>query len=153
MSACNLPGRYFSKQDALTRSAPKTGGGNQVLHGLPGHSLPEQMTKTRHDGVPACSSFYICTPVANTDTDFKSRNQLDNTTLTKLFSWTEAEFLKRFEGSPIRRIGYRNWLRNIAVALGNAQKTSANLNALRARENHPDSRIREHIHWAIQQQL
>jgi len=85
--------------------------------------------------------------------DFSSRHQLDNTSLATLFSWTETEFLKRFEGSPIRRIGYQNWLRNIAVALGNAEKTSANRAALLARKEHPDARVKAHIHWAIDQHL
>ena len=89
----------------------------------------------------------------NSQTDFKSRNQLDNASLSQLFSWSEAQFLTRFEGSPIRRIGYQNWLRNIAVALGNADKTTVNLEVLQARNNHPDERVRKHIHWAIDQQL
>ncbi len=84
--------------------------------------------------------------------DFQSRHQLNSSSLTDLFSWTEAEFLKRFEGSPIRRIGYQNWLRNIAVALGNANKTTANLGALQSRQHHADTRVQEHIHWAIEQQ-
>ncbi len=89
----------------------------------------------------------------NAQSDFKSRHQLDSSSLPDLFSWSETQFLKRFEGSPIRRIGYQNWLRNIAVALGNADKTKTNLKALQARKNYPDARIREHIHWAIEQQL
>jgi len=84
--------------------------------------------------------------------DFKSRHALDSSTLAELFSWDELSFLSRFEGSPIRRIGYQNWLRNIAVALGNAPKTSAHLNALLTRKDHPDARVREHILWAIEQQ-
>lgn len=87
------------------------------------------------------------------ETDFNARNNLDKQKLTKLFSWTEADFLKRFEGSPIRRIGYQNWLRNIAVALGNAEKSSENLNALRSRQQHSDARVKAHIHWAIEQQI
>jgi len=89
----------------------------------------------------------------NAQSDFKSRHQLDSSSLPDLFSWSETQFLKRFEGSPIRRIGYQNWLRNIAVALGNADKTKTNLKALQARKNYPDARIREHIHWAVEQQL
>jgi epoxyqueuosine reductase len=87
------------------------------------------------------------------ESDFKSLNQLDTSDLASLFLWSEEEFLRRFEGSSIRRIGYQNWLRNIAVALGNAERTVANLKALRTRENHPDARVNEHIHWAIEQQL
>lgn len=84
--------------------------------------------------------------------DFKSRHALDSATLIELFGWDEQRFLSRFEGSPIRRIGYQNWLRNIAVALGNAPKTPAHLNALLARKNHPDARVKEHILWAIKEQ-
>jgi len=120
--------------------------------------IPVELRPQMGNRIYGCDDCQLFCPwnrfaVANADTDFKSRNQLDDSSLIKLFSWTEAEFLKRFEGSPIRRIGYQNWLRNIAVALGNAQKTATNLSALRARENHPDSRVRAHIHWAINQQL
>jgi epoxyqueuosine reductase len=86
------------------------------------------------------------------NTDFQSRHALDSATLADLFSWDEPGFLSRFEGSPIRRIGYQNWLRNIAVALGNAPKTPATVAALQARRDHPEQRVREHILWAIGQQ-
>ncbi len=85
--------------------------------------------------------------------DYQARHQLDATELRELFAWSETEFLTRFEGSPIRRIGYRNWLRNIAVALGNAPRSAENLAVLRAREAVTDEGLREHIHWAIEQQL
>ncbi len=84
--------------------------------------------------------------------DFKSRHGLDSQSLAELFAWDESKFLKTFEGSAIRRIGYQNWLRNIAVALGNANQQPNNLKALLARKDHPNERIREHIHWAIEQQ-
>jgi len=84
--------------------------------------------------------------------DFKSRHALDASRLSDLFSWDEAAFLKRFEGSPIRRIGYQNWLRNIAVALGNAPASKEVMQALLARQDHQDLRVREHISWAIDQQ-
>ncbi len=85
------------------------------------------------------------------ETDFTVRRSLNNTPLATLFSWSETDFLKRLEGSPIRRIGYQNWLRNIAVALGNAPKTAANHKALRKRKNHPEPRVKAHIHWALEQ--
>ena len=85
--------------------------------------------------------------------DFQARHQLDASTLRALFAWSEAAFLSHFEGSPIRRIGHRNWLRNIAVALGNAPRSPENLAALRSRESVDDEGLREHIRWAIEQQL
>jgi epoxyqueuosine reductase len=105
-------------------------------------------------GCDDCQLFCPWNRFATTDThsDFQSRHHLDSSSLADLFSWTEVEFLKRFEGSPIRRIGYQNWLRNIAVALGNASKSVANLVALQSRQEHSDVRVREHIYWAIEQQ-
>ena len=105
-------------------------------------------------GCDDCQLFCPWNRFATLDTrsDFQSRHQLDSSSLRDLFSWTEADFMKRFEGSAIRRIGYHNWLRNIAVALGNANKTMDNLTALQSRQQHPDARVREHIDWAIMQQ-
>src|SRR5690242_14992070 len=84
--------------------------------------------------------------------DFKVRHGLDASRLSELFGWTEAEFLERTEGSAIRRIGYERWLRNIAVALGNAPSTPANLAALRARSDHASALVREHVQWALGEQ-
>src|SRR4051812_29544725 len=81
--------------------------------------------------------------------DFKTRHRLDSTRLSELFAWTEEEFLARTEGSAIRRIGYERWLRNIAVALGNAPATADNFAALDARRDHPSLLVREHVQWAL----
>ncbi len=87
--------------------------------------------------------------------DFDAREGLSGATLIELFAWSEAEFLRRTEGSPIRRIGHERWLRNIAVALGNAlRSTTADedlLRALQARANHPSELVREHVAWAMAQ--
>jgi epoxyqueuosine reductase len=83
--------------------------------------------------------------------DFKTRHKLDASRLSALFAWTEAEFLERTEGSAIRRIGYERWLRNIAVALGNAPATSANKAALAARADDPSALVREHVAWALEE--
>ena len=83
--------------------------------------------------------------------DFRTRNGLDAPTLVDLFNWDEETFRKRTEGSAIRRIGYDCWLRNIAVALGNAPTSPAVITALRGRENHPSELVREHVHWALRQ--
>ena len=82
-------------------------------------------------------------------TDFQPRHGLDNSDLVSLFQWPEAEFLQRTEGSPIRRAGYERWLRNLAVALGNAPTTPAILAALRSRREYPSALVREHIAWAL----
>jgi epoxyqueuosine reductase len=78
--------------------------------------------------------------------------------LAHLFAWTEDEFLQRTEGSPIRRIGHERWLRNIAVALGNALRGSLGRDAdaaaraaLQARVQHPSALVREHVEWALGQ--
>jgi epoxyqueuosine reductase len=83
--------------------------------------------------------------------DFAVRHGLDDAELTALFSWTEAEFLDKTRGSAIRRIGYERWLRNIAVALGNAPSSPALIEALAARSDHPSPLVREHVQWALEQ--
>jgi epoxyqueuosine reductase len=70
----------------------------------------------------------------------------------QLFAWSEAEFLARLEGSAIRRIGHERWLRNIAVALGNAPPSPATQAALGARLDHPSELVREHMAWALARQ-
>ena len=83
--------------------------------------------------------------------DFKPRHGLGTARLLELFCWTEDEFLQRTEGSAIRRTGYAGWLRNIAVALGNARPEGALLEqvqaALENRKGHSDL-VDEHIDWA-----
>ncbi|AXA83824.1 tRNA epoxyqueuosine(34) reductase QueG [Lysobacter oculi] len=81
--------------------------------------------------------------------DFRTRNDLDRATLAELFAWEEDEFLQRTEGSAIRRSGHERWLRNIAVALGNAPTTDAVIAALRSRMEHPSEIVREHVAWAL----
>jgi epoxyqueuosine reductase len=82
--------------------------------------------------------------------DFAPRHGLDAPELVRLFSWTEAEFLKYTEGSAIRRIGYECWLRNIAVALGNAPTNETIVNALKTRQDHSSKLVREHVKWALE---
>ena len=77
------------------------------------------------------------------------RHRLDSSRLDELFAWSEAEFLSRTEGSAIRRIGYERWLRNIAVALGNAPSTRETLAALESRRDAPSVLLREHVAWAF----
>lgn len=81
--------------------------------------------------------------------DFQPRHHLKDADLIELFAWDEKTFLKKTEGSAIRRAGYMNWLRNIAIALGNAPASLEIIAALRSRENHESEIVREHVAWAL----
>ena len=81
--------------------------------------------------------------------DFRARNNLDEASLAELFAWTEEEFLQRTEGSALRRSGHQRWLRNIAVALGNAPTTPEVVAALESRRDCDDGLVREHVEWAL----
>ncbi len=85
--------------------------------------------------------------------DFHPRHQLASPELLQLFSWTEQAFLHYTEGSAIRRIGYDCWLRNIAIALGNAPKQNAIIQALQEKLDYPSALVKEHVVWALAQQL
>ncbi|MBN1239904.1 MAG: tRNA epoxyqueuosine(34) reductase QueG [Gammaproteobacteria bacterium] len=82
--------------------------------------------------------------------DFSPRHGLDSASLTELFRWTREEWAARTEGSAIRRAGYEGWLRNVAVALGNAPTTQGVVAALRARADDPSPLVREHVAWALE---
>lgn len=84
--------------------------------------------------------------------DFAPRHGLDSIKLVELFAWTEAEFLKKTEGMPIRRAGFAGFMRNLAVALGNAPHSTEVVDALQARVDDPSPLVREHVAWAIAQQ-
>ena len=86
---------------------------------------------------------------ASDEDDFKLRKDIHSPELLSLFAWTEDEFLKRLEGSPIRRIGHERWLRNIAIALGNAKYDAAIISALSDKKQHASDMVNEHIDWAI----
>ena len=90
--------------------------------------------------------------------DFDAREPLDDATLLELWAWNEADFMRHTEGSAIRRVGYERWMRNLAVALGNALRAlpfddcNALREALAARRDEASELVREHIDWALQQQ-
>ncbi len=83
------------------------------------------------------------------EADFRPRHGLENARLWELFDWTETEFLKKTEGSPLRRTGYESFLRNIAVGLGNAPTSPEVLLALERRREDPSGVVREHVAWAL----
>ncbi|MGL1958232.1 MAG: tRNA epoxyqueuosine(34) reductase QueG [Colwellia sp.] len=84
--------------------------------------------------------------------DFQARHKLDNVTLLELFNWNEQYFLQTLQGSPIRRIGFQSWQRNIAVALGNAPYSAEIINVLEKQLITATPLVAEHINWAIGQQ-
>ncbi len=87
--------------------------------------------------------------------DFQPRNDLDDIQLLELFNWTENEFLNKTQGSPIRRIGYEAWQRNLAVGIGNIktnEKTKQKIIAtLKAKLDESSDLVKEHINWALNQ--
>jgi len=81
--------------------------------------------------------------------DFQPRHQLDDVQLVDLFLWDESTYLSNTEGSALRRIGFERWLRNLAIALGNAPTTPVVIAALQSRRDFPSALVREHIQWAL----
>jgi len=122
-------------------------------------SIPEELRPLIGNRIYGCDDCQLACPwnryaVATTKRDFASvRNGLDGAEVTALFAWTEDEFRRRTEGSAIRRIGYERWLRNVAVALGNAAPDPAIAEALANRAADPSPLVREHVQWAIRRQM
>jgi epoxyqueuosine reductase len=117
-------------------------------------AIPEELRPLIGNRVYGCDDCQLVCPwnrfaKLTPEDDFQVRNGLDRATLVELFGWTEAEFDERMRGSPIRRIGYERWLRNIAVGLGNAPTSLHVIAALRSRADHPSALVREHVHWAL----
>ena len=119
-------------------------------------SIPVEFRPLLGNRIYGCDDCQITCPwnkfaQSSEETDFSPRHHLDTSTLISLFSWDEETFLARTEGSAIRRIGYECWMRNIAVALGNATSSKEVIEALLKKQVHPSELIREHTLWALQQ--
>ncbi len=119
--------------------------------------IPEDLRPAMGNRIYGCDDCQLICPwnrVSNIteEPDFHPRKQLHGRTLVTLFSWTEDEFLANTEGSPIRRIGFNKWLRNIAVALGNADYDGAIIDVLQQRLPEASDIVATHIQWALQQQ-
>ena len=117
-------------------------------------AIPEALRAPMGNRIFGCDDCQLVCPwnkfaKRHDEPEFRVRNALDHATLAELFAWDEAEFLRRTEGSAIRRTGHVGWLRNIAVALGNAPGTPDVIAALRSRESHPSELVREHVAWAL----
>jgi len=120
-------------------------------------SIPELLRPLIGNRIFGCDDCQLVCPWnryarLSTEVDFAPRHGFDNIKLIELFRWTEAEYLIRTEGMALRRTGYRNWLRNLAVALGNAPAREDVRNALAARMDDADPIVREHVRWALEQQ-
>jgi len=119
-------------------------------------SIPIKFRKAMGNRIYGCDDCQLYCPwnkfaEPTAEGDFSPRHGLDSAELTDLFSWSEAKWLERMTGSPIRRIGYESWMRNIAVALGNVATTSAVITALELRRDSDSKLIAEHVEWALQQ--
>lgn len=119
-------------------------------------SIPVEFRSMIGNRIYGCDDCQIVCPwnrfAKNTEEkDFRVRHGLDAPQLVELFNWSEQLFKERTEGSAIRRIGYECWLRNIAVALGNAPSTPQTIEALKSRQNHPSEMVKEHVQWALEQ--
>jgi epoxyqueuosine reductase len=119
-------------------------------------SIPVELRRALGNRIYGCDDCQLVCPwnkFARTAAhpDFKVRHGLDSPRLTDLFAWTEHEFDDRMRGSPIYRIRYERWSRNIAIALGNAPTSAEILRALRSRADDPSPLVREHVAWALAQ--
>jgi epoxyqueuosine reductase len=125
-------------------------------------AIPEELRPLMGNRIFGCDDCQLVCPWnrfarPSEEADFLPRNGLDAETLVRLFAWSREEFLKRTEGSAIRRTGYSGWLRNIAVALGNVDLEAADrpqdvIEALENRKNHSSGLVREHVEWALDRQ-
>ncbi|MCB1671888.1 MAG: tRNA epoxyqueuosine(34) reductase QueG [Pseudomonadales bacterium] len=120
-------------------------------------SIPEALRPLIGNRIFGCDDCQLICPwnkftSRTREADFSPRHSLDDIQLLELFEWTEEQFLSRTEGSAIRRTGYLGWLRNLAVALGNATSDIRIIAALERKAEHPSELVREHVAWALQRQ-
>ncbi|MCB1936437.1 MAG: tRNA epoxyqueuosine(34) reductase QueG [Nitrosomonas sp.] len=120
------------------------------------NSIPEPLRPLIGNRIYGCDDCQLVCPwnkfaQITEETDFHVRHGLDDVTLVELFGWSQEEFDTKLAGSPIRRIGYPQWLRNIAVGLGNAPYSQEIVQALEGRLDNPSAMVREHVQWALEQ--
>jgi len=116
--------------------------------------IPEEFRAAMGNRIYGCDDCQLVCPwnryaKPTTEPGFRPRHGLDAPQLTELFAWTEEQFLERTSGSAIRRIGHVRWLRNVAIALGNAPRSAARDAALSSRLGHPSEVVREAVGWAL----
>lgn len=119
-------------------------------------SIPEEFRPLIGNRIYGCDDCQLTCPwnrfgqITQQD-DFHVRHGLDDISLLELFAWDEATFNEKMAGSAIYRIGHKQWLRNLAIGLGNATSSPEIINALQSRVNDPSALVREHVAWALQQ--
>jgi epoxyqueuosine reductase len=119
-------------------------------------SIPLELRRAIGNRIYGCDDCQLVCPWnkfarPTAEKDFAVRHGLDRATLVEVFAWSESEFLEKTRGSALRRIGFERWLRNVAVALGNAPTSPEVIAALRSRSAEPSPLVREHITWALAQ--
>lgn len=120
-------------------------------------SIPESLRPLIGNRIYGCDDCQLICPwnrfaQPTEETDFAVRHQLDSARLLELFDWSETDFLEKMQGSPIRRIGFERWQRNIAVSLGNAPQSKKIISCLEKHLPHASDIVKEHIQWALIQQ-
>lgn len=120
-------------------------------------AIPEEFREPMGNRVFGCDDCQAICPwnkwaKPTDEQDFTPRHNLHDSDLVSLFNWTEQEFLDRTAGSPIRRIGYERWQRNLAVGLGNAPSDPDIVAALQRKRADASPLVQEHIDWALRQQ-
>jgi len=120
-------------------------------------SIPESLRAAIGNRIFGCDDCQLFCPwnkfaQPTTVGDFAVRHGLDSAGLVSLFEWSEQEWETRTAGSALRRAGYEGWLRNVAVALGNAPWDERVVAALAARAEDPSPIVREHVRWALERQ-
>jgi epoxyqueuosine reductase len=119
-------------------------------------AIPVELRRAIGNRIFGCDDCQIACPWnrharKSVEPEFAVRRGLDRPDLVELLGWTRAEYLRRTEGMALRRAGYAGWLRNVAVALGNAPTSARVIAALQLRAGHPDALVREHVAWALAQ--
>ena len=120
------------------------------LHG----SIPVDLRPLIGNRIFGCDDCQLVCPwnrfaSIDAEADFEPRHGLDAAALVELFAWSREDYEARTRGMALGRLGYERWLRNIAVALGNAPATPAVTTALTNRRDHPSGLVREHVAWAL----
>jgi len=120
-------------------------------------SIPEEFRAAMGNRIYGCDDCQLVCPwnryaKVTVEPGFHPRHGLGAPRLVELLAWTEAEFLERTAGSAIRRIGHLRWLRNVAIALGNAPPSPDAVAALESRRDHPCEVVRESVGWALARQ-
>lgn len=119
--------------------------------------IPEEFREAMGNRIYGCDDCQIVCPwnrfaTKSAELDFQTRNLLDQSDLITLFQWDEKMFSQKMAGSPIYRIGYKKWRRNLAIGLGNAAASSAILDALKQAYLDADPVLSIHFAWAIEKQ-